>query len=118
MNRVENLAVEFADAEKNGDLDYTLPEGRATISISCSTADLGAKLVSAGIAASFITPDEGASILRTLAQPADCMASDDGWATGASDAQVLAANQGLNNVGAFLQSTGRAFDPGDDVLSI
>jgi len=112
MNRIENLAVEFLEHEKNGELDYTLAEGREIIPISCDNADLGAKLVSAGVNAAFITPDEGATILHALAQPADCEGS--GWASDASDAEVLAANQGLNNVGNFLSMRGMLADDGDE----
>ena len=112
MNRVENLAVEFLEHEKNGELDYTLAEGRERLAISCDNADLGAKLVSAGVNAAFITPDEGATILQALAQPADC--KDSGWASDATDAEVLAANQGLNTVGDFLSMRGILADDDDD----
>jgi len=112
MNRVAQLAVEFLENEKNGKLDYTLAEGREMIPISCDNADLGAKLVSSGVDAAFITPDEGATILHALAQPADC--EDSGWSSAASDAEVLAANQGLNNVGNFLSMRGMLADDGDE----
>jgi len=112
MNRIENLAAEYLEHEKNGELDYTLAEGREIIPISCDNADLGAKLVSAGVNAAFITPDEGATILHALAQPTDC--KDSGWAAGATDAEVLAANQALNNVGGFLSMRGMLGDDRDD----
>ena len=112
MNRIENLAAEYLEHEKNGQLDYTLAEGREKLAISCDNADLGAKLVSSGVNAAFITPDEGATILHALAQPTDC--KDSGWSRDASDAEVLAANQGLNNVGNFLSMGGMLADDGGD----
>jgi len=112
MNRVKTLAVEFLEGEKNGEFAYTLAEGRERLAISCDSADLGAKLVSAGVNAAFITPDEGAAILHALAQPTEC--EDSGWAADASDAEVLAANQALSNVGDFLSMRGILGGDGDD----